>query len=86
MCFCSVTVLNISYVFFSVTEDYFSLTEYVIFFKLSTILFLSLYVIVFILKLIFQIAAASRIPGVTPSSVFRLLRFVKQQSSAEAAL
>lgn len=29
-------------------------------------------------RFLFQIAAASRIPGVSPSSVFRLLRYVKQ--------
>ncbi|KAJ8979992.1 hypothetical protein NQ317_016655 [Molorchus minor] len=33
-----------------------------------------------LLLLYLDIAAASRIPGVTPSSVFRLLRFVKQKS------
>lgn len=33
-----------------------------------------------------QIAAASRIPGVTPSSVYRLLRFVKHRNDIATEL
>jgi tRNA U34 5-carboxymethylaminomethyl modifying enzyme MnmG/GidA len=31
----------------------------------------------------FQIAAASRIQGITPSTIVRLLRFVKNENSAK---
>lgn len=40
------------------------------------------YEVILYTKIKFQIAAASRIQGVTPSTIVRLLRFVKQSTRA----